>query len=230
MNDRLLEGKVGVVTGGGSGMGAAAANAMAQAGARVVIAGRDAAKLDRFPLIGVLQNAAVALSFAARHPERVEKLILVNGYARGRAVRENAPETSKNDPFIALLDSGGWGDPHNGFMRAWATMAQPTTSQDEITQFIEIIAKAGSPEDAIRQRALIDKLDVTAALENVQCPTIVLHNSQCTIHPLAEGKRLAAGIDNAEFVQFDSANAIATSSDPTIDRQIETIKDFLNQP
>ncbi len=36
----------------------------------------DAAGLDRFPLLGVSQGAAVAVAFAARHPERVSRLIL----------------------------------------------------------------------------------------------------------------------------------------------------------
>ena len=33
----------------------------------------DAAGLDRFPLLGVSQGAAVAVAFAARHPERVSR-------------------------------------------------------------------------------------------------------------------------------------------------------------
>ena len=42
-----LTGKAAVVTGGGSGIGAAVAAALAGAGCDVMIAGRDAAKLDR---------------------------------------------------------------------------------------------------------------------------------------------------------------------------------------
>ena len=46
-----------------------------------------AAGLDRFALLGVSQGAAVALVYAARHPERVTQLILYGGYARGRMLR-----------------------------------------------------------------------------------------------------------------------------------------------
>ena len=42
----ILTGKVAWVTGGGSGIGLAGAVELAKAGARVVVSGRDAAKLD----------------------------------------------------------------------------------------------------------------------------------------------------------------------------------------
>jgi DNA-binding SARP family transcriptional activator/pimeloyl-ACP methyl ester carboxylesterase len=35
----------------------------------------DSAKLDRFPLLGVSQGAAVAVAFAVRHPERVSRMV-----------------------------------------------------------------------------------------------------------------------------------------------------------
>lgn len=194
-----------------------------------MLAVADAAELDSFPVIGVLQNAAVAIKLASQYPNRVERLVLVNGYSRGRAIRQTSIEPAEHDPFISLLNSGGWGDPSNGFMRAWATMALPTASQDEITQFIKLILDTGTTEDALRQRALIDQLDVTSDLENVHCPTIVLHARNCTIHPLEEGRRLATNIKGAEFVQFDSGNAFATASDPSIDKQLAIILEFLDR-
>jgi pimeloyl-ACP methyl ester carboxylesterase len=35
-----------------------------------------AAGVERFPLLGVSQGAAVAIAYAVRHPERVSRLIL----------------------------------------------------------------------------------------------------------------------------------------------------------
>ena len=45
----------------------------------------DAAGLERFALLGVSQGAAIAVAYAARHPERVTDLVLYGGYARGRS-------------------------------------------------------------------------------------------------------------------------------------------------
>ena len=105
-----------------------------------MIAVADAAGLDRFPIVASLQAAAVAIRVAATHPDRVSRLVLQNGYSRGRAKRANAPPEPENDPFISLLNSGGWGDPENGFMRAWATMVLPMASFDETTDLIRLVA------------------------------------------------------------------------------------------
>lgn len=40
----------------------------------------DALKLRRFPLIGSCQGGAVVVAYAARHPERVSRLVLYDSY------------------------------------------------------------------------------------------------------------------------------------------------------
>lgn len=47
----------------------------------------DALELQRFPLLGVSQGGAVAIAYAARHPEKVTRLVLCGAYAQGRGVR-----------------------------------------------------------------------------------------------------------------------------------------------
>lgn len=37
--------------------------------------------LERFPLLGISQGAAIAVAYAARHPERVSQLVLLGGFA-----------------------------------------------------------------------------------------------------------------------------------------------------
>ena len=103
-----LAGKVAVVTGGGSGVGKAVARLFLDNGARVVIAGRDAAKLER--AAGEL-NAGGNLRFAAADvsdPGQCEALmrtaaeafggidVLVNNAGtnlKDRTLRELTPET-----------------------------------------------------------------------------------------------------------------------------------------
>jgi len=189
----------------------------------------DAAGLERFPIVATLQAAAVAIRLAARWPDRVSRLVFHNAYARGRAIRENAPQDSENDPFIALLKSGGWGDPDNGFMRAWATMVLPMASFDETTELVQLVAHAASTEDALLQRNLIDKLNVLDDLAKVRAPTLVIHTRMCAIHPVAEGRRVAAGIPGAEFMEVDSSNTFLIASDPAFERAYDATLDFLDR-
>ena len=188
----------------------------------------DAAGLNRFPIVACLQSCAVAIRFAARHPDRVSRLVLLNPYARGRAMREGAPAETENDPFIALLRSGGWGDPGNGFMRAWATMVLPMATADETTELIRLIANSGTAEQALHHRELIDRIDVMGDLRGVRAPTRVVHARLCSIHPVTEGRKVAAGIPGAEFVEVDSSNTVLISSDPAFDRFICLALEFLS--
>ncbi|XNL82148.1 alpha/beta fold hydrolase [Actinomadura madurae] len=62
----------------------------------------EAVGLDRFPLLGVSQGGAVAVAYAARHPERVSRLVLAGAYARGRHVR--ARDDAERDAAALDLD------------------------------------------------------------------------------------------------------------------------------
>ncbi len=192
-----------------------------------MLAVADAAGLERFPVVATLQSAAVAIRCAARFPERVARLVLHNAYARGRAMRENAPPEAGSDPFIALLKSGAWGDPGNGFMRAWATMTLPMASAEEITEIIGLISHSGTADAALLQRMLIDRFDVLNDLQHVRAPTRVIHARLCAVHPAAEGRKVAAGIPSAEFVEVDSSNTFLIGSDPTFERVMDATLEFL---
>ncbi|MDP5084643.1 MAG: alpha/beta hydrolase [Yoonia sp.] len=187
----------------------------------------DAADLDQFPIIATLQAAAVAIRFAARYPERVSRLVLHNPYAMGRAVRPNAPDNAEHDPFISLLKSSGWSDPEDGFMRAWATMVLPMASPDEITELIRLIAKSVSADAALKHRILIDQFDVMRDLQDVKAPTLVIHARLSSLHPVTEGRRVAAGIPAAEFMEVDSSNTFLIGSDTTFERVMGATLEFL---
>ena len=61
----------------------------------------DALGLRRFPLIGLSHGGAVAIGYAARHPERVSHLVLVGACARG-ATAAAAAGTQRWPPLDEL--------------------------------------------------------------------------------------------------------------------------------
>ena len=73
----------------------------------------DALGLSRFSLIGLCQGGAIAIAYAARHPERVSRLVLYDSYlhgafvARRRKARPSGADVRANDRAWLGQESGG---------------------------------------------------------------------------------------------------------------------------
>ena len=83
----------------------------------------DAAGLDRFALLGISQGAAVALAYAARHPERVTHLVLYGGYGAGASSEDR---TSAAEEALIAAIRAGWEDPNPPSAACSACCSSPT--------------------------------------------------------------------------------------------------------
>ena len=52
-------------------------------------------QINKFPIFGISQGCSVSIAYAHKYPEKVTHLILVGGYARGRAKRGNSDYKEK---------------------------------------------------------------------------------------------------------------------------------------
>jgi len=95
--ERILDGKVALITGGGSGIGLAGAVELAKAGCRVVISGRDAAKLD----------AAVASAHARGAPHGAIEALPLDVADAGAVARVAAAIESRHGGVDILVNSAG---------------------------------------------------------------------------------------------------------------------------
>lgn len=166
-----------------------------------------AAGLDRFALYGASQGVPIGIAYAARHPERVSHLILHGGYEQGRLVRGTASEREQGSAILTLIRHG-WGKRDSAFIKAFAAMFIPDGSGEQVDSLADLQRLTTSPENAAALRHAIDHFDVSGILGQVRTPTLVVHARNDAIQPFDQGRRIAAGIAGAEFLQLDSGNHV----------------------
>lgn len=187
----------------------------------------DAINVDRFAVLGISNGASVAIDYAARHPERVSKLILLGAYVQGRNRRGSPTEKEKAATFLSMLRHG-WGDENSVFMRAFASVFIPSGSPEQIKWFADLQRITASAENAERIRRVCDDIDVLSVLSRVRMPTLVLHCRQDGVVPLEQGRMIAAAIPDARFVTLESDNHVLLAGEPAWPRFLQEIESFLH--
>ena len=168
-----------------------------------VVAVMDAAGSERATLIAHGHGVQMALMSAATHPDRVESLVLMNGFARfSRA--DDYPAGMPPQAAELLLKE---------IERTWGTgtMAGPlgpsVASRPGIQDWYGRVERfAATPGTAIaKMRAILD-LDVREVLPLVNAPTLVIQSRGDTFVRAAHGRYLAQHLPNARLVERDSAD------------------------
>jgi len=186
----------------------------------------DAVKVERFAILGISQGAAIAIAYAMSHPEKVSKLVLYGGYAKGRNKRGSTEEADKARVFLSLLRHG-WGDEHSAFMRAFSAVFLPNGSPEQIKWFADLQRATTTVENAARIRNVCDGINVAELLPKIRVPTLVLHARHDNVVPLEQGRSLAASIPNARFVTLESDNHVLLAGEPAWDKFFLEVEDFL---
>src|SRR6202790_3439751 len=128
----------------------------------------DAAGLDRFPILGVSQGCAVAIAFAARHPERVSHLVLYGGFATGANKNQNFSAADR-EKFAAMktLMKLGWGADEPTFRQLFTSSMIPDSTKEQMDAFNEFQRLTASPECAVRYLETVSDFDVRHLLGSV---------------------------------------------------------------
>lgn len=187
----------------------------------------DALGLRRFALLGPSQGAAVAVAYAARHPERVSRLVLYGGYARGRYQR--AGDGGQRAEADLLLDvvRVGWGRENPAFRQVFSTLFLPDGSPEELRSLGDLQRRSVSPETAARIREVFYAVDVSRLAALVHAPTLILHAEHDAIVPLDEARHLATLVGGARLVLLESRNHLLREGEPAWLRFLTALRSFL---
>lgn len=188
----------------------------------------EAAEHQRFALYGGTQGGAIAIEYAARHPERVTHLVLFNAYARGW-LKRGLPQSfnEENEARLKLIELG-WDrdEPYYRQMMASAHIAQGA-SMDELKALGEIARHAMSARSLIEIIRTMFNVDVRTSAAGIKCPTLVMHARAAPRVPFEEGRLLASLIPGARLVTLETANNILLEREPAFSRFLAELREFL---
>lgn len=167
-----------------------------------VIAVMDAEGLETVDLAGFSLGSVIAAALAARHPQRVRRLVLTAGLVGGSDTRATLlfdlwRDLIHLDPtqmarLILLTNySAGW-------------LHARTTEQ--ISKRVAAITKFTCWDGMARQAALDATLDIRADLANIQAPTLSLVGRHDQVVTPDQSQALLDGIADARQICLDSGH------------------------
>jgi pimeloyl-ACP methyl ester carboxylesterase/DNA-binding CsgD family transcriptional regulator len=168
----------------------------------------DALQLERFSLLGMSQGAAIAVGYAALHPERVSHLVIYGGFARGLLKRGPSPKAV--DAAQAMLNAAevGWGADSSSFRQVFTSQLFHDASAEQQRAFDEAQRLTISGANAVRFMKVVFEIDLREVAPKVRCPTVVFHATDDPCFPFEEGRLLASLIPGARLVPLPSKNHI----------------------
>ncbi|HSM56552.1 MAG TPA: alpha/beta fold hydrolase [Candidatus Sulfomarinibacteraceae bacterium] len=187
----------------------------------------EAMGLERFPLLGVSQGATIAVAYAARHRDKVSRLVLFGGCARGRLKRELTPRRKLQAETMLDVIRVGWAKENPAFRQLFATMMIPDGTEEQ-RRWLNELARITTPADnALAIERAYYHVDVSDLARRVTAPTLVLHSRGDFSIPFEEGRLLAALIPDARLVPLDSRNHVLLAGEPAWDRFLAESRAFL---
>jgi len=187
----------------------------------------DAARpAEPVTLLGISQGAATCIQYAIRHPEKVARLVLYGGYARGGLLR-GTPETRMAYRAMVDLARVAWGKDNVTFRQVFTSRFIPGGTSEQLQWFNDLCLKVTTGEIVADLFTARWKVDVSHLLGGLRTPTLVLHARGDEVIPIEEGRLVASGIPGAEFVELDSRNHILLEHEPAWQRFQEAVLAFL---
>jgi len=188
----------------------------------------DTLGLERFPLLGMSQGGPIAISYAARHPERVSAVIIYGTCARATWARAT-PERRRELRALGELIRVSWGRDEPGFMQVYDARFLPDGPLDAWRAFDELQRRSTSPRNAARLWRAFGHLDASDAARRLTAPTLILHTEGDKVWPFAEAQELHELIPHSRLVRLPGRNHILQAGEPAFAQFLSTVREFLAQ-
>jgi pimeloyl-ACP methyl ester carboxylesterase/DNA-binding CsgD family transcriptional regulator len=186
----------------------------------------DANGLRRFPILGFCQGAAVAVAYAARHPERIGRLVLYGSYPRGVYAGGDAEAIRLARGMREIIDQG-WGVDVPAYQELFAKLLMPEGGPEMLRWLCEQQRRSTSAHSAARFFDVFQSFDVRAAARSIAQPVLVAHLRHDCMIPFERGREMAALLPDARFVPLEGRNHMMLPDEPAWSAFVSVVSDFL---
>jgi pimeloyl-ACP methyl ester carboxylesterase/DNA-binding CsgD family transcriptional regulator len=166
----------------------------------------DQAGVADINLLGQYNSCPHAIAYAARHPQRVKRMVLFGGSARGW----HAMSARQTQALLSLIEQD-W----DLFADAAAHQWMGWTAGDAGRAIADGIREAVTPQIARATMQAASAIDVTDHLARIAAPTLVLHRSGMTQVPVDIARSLAHHLPRGRLVMLDGTQPALFAEDPT---------------
>ena len=175
----------------------------------------DTLGLSRFSVFAMTNASPYAIAYAARHPERVERIVFYAAFARP------VPEaTIPQARAFAEFARTNW----ELASRAIADVEIRRKSEEIGLRIAQWFQQSVAGETAARLFEVNIDVDATEFLPHVKCPALVIQRRDDSRYE--DGRELAAALPDARFITIEGKGGLAVGDWQPI---IQAIGDFLPQ-
>src|SRR5215467_369318 len=165
----------------------------------------DRAGLAEVSLLGQYNSCPHAIAYASRHPERVKRMVLFAGSARGW----DAMSARQTQAMLSLIEQD-W----DLFADTAAHQWMGWSAGEAGRAIADGIRGAVTPQIARATMQAASAADVTEQLPAVVAPTLVLHPREMTQIPIDVARSLAMDLPRGRLVVLEGAQPVLFPEDP----------------
>jgi pimeloyl-ACP methyl ester carboxylesterase/DNA-binding CsgD family transcriptional regulator len=181
--------------------------------------------LSRFALLGMSGGSAVALAYAARHPQRVSRLILY-GTVCGEPPKFEGEALTEEQTYRNMIRIG-WAREDPEFRRVFTRKVIPDATEEQMRWFDELQRMSTSPENAVAARLGRQAVNIVDEIPNITAPTLILQATGDRSTSFDNAVQVSALIRGSRLVPLDSRNHILLAGEPSWQVFIREVREFM---
>src|SRR5262249_20905062 len=121
---------------------------------------------ERFALLGSSKGGSTAITYAARHPERVSHLVLYGAFAQGWRIQANSANIKFREAMITLIRQG-WAQDNPAVRQILTSLLRPDATLEEMGWFNDLQRISATAENAARLVESVGEINVLDLLPGI---------------------------------------------------------------